>query len=362
MLIPKKEVILRYVKLVDELPEGQQRKEAKMKLAAMVKNFKNYAKPPYVTGSSKGDYGKMQDFARKAPLHEEDWRDAALQAYLISNTAYHLSRYHPKSKLEDVEAEEINNLIRDDFNVQEEKMDKIGVLANDKDGEVSFARSYKQAADDILIGHRNTIAGFNEELQMERQYMQQNCYNPQFYWISQNQLNQQACVQQSMYYQQQIMGDMAYAQSPEYMSNIYSQVQGTMGMSSQWAAIEAARNKAYGINPRSVASNLSADPRAYRNPTYSDMMQQQFARSQGQFPLNGLDNSYAAYLQQQAIQRGQQFGWQQQGWGQQGWGQQGWGQQPAWGQQGWGQQGWGQQGLWANPNANFQFRSNIGWR
>jgi hypothetical protein len=324
VILPKKKQILELAEKLDNMPDGKARKEAQKQLNAMTKALRKLAI------FKQSDYETMQDFAKKAPLHEEDWRNAALQAYLIGNIAHNVSRYNPayakKHKLENVDTVEVNELIKDAYNYEQEKMDKIGELANDKDGRVSYAREYKEQADNIRISHANTIATFQEDMAIEQQYynqmVQQGQCPPlqQAMQMGQYQINH-SC-NESLGYLQSSSGDMQYVQSPDYMNNMYGQIESTMGMSQTWASIEAQRNAAYGIDPRAYAGNQSVNPAAFRTPTYSTQMQEQYNRMRNGsnvYPANpnnsAMSNAYALQLQQQALANQQQFG--QQTWGQQ---------------------------------------------
>lgn len=322
VILPKKKQILALAEKIDGMEDGTARKNAKAQLNAMTKGLRKLAI------FKQSDFDKMKSFARKAPLHEEDWRNAALQAYLIGNIAHNVSRYNPayakKHKLEDIAPSELNEVIQDSYNYELEKMDKIGELANDREGNVSHARSFKEAADNIRISHANTISTFQEDLQMEQQYYNQLVQRgdcpplQQAMQMGQYQINYNC--NESIGYLESISDDMQYVQSPDYMNNIYGQIQSTIGMSQEWATIEAERNKAYGIDPRAYAGNQSVDPRALRRPTYSQTMEDQYNRMRNGsnvYPANpnnsALSNAYGLQLQREALMRQQsgQYNWGQ---------------------------------------------------
>ncbi len=297
---PKRKAIEAQIRLVDSLPNGQQRKKAQKKLIAMTKDLEAYNKKPYLTGK---DYENMLSFIKKAPLKESQWRKAALKLFASQNTAFHMSRYNPTKakarKLEDIPVDETLALIQNDIDEEEAKIKKIGVLANDTKGEVSYAANYRARAEGVMINHSNKLKSLQEEYMHERQYEMQNCYNAQAGMWG---LVQQNCIKTSKMYQSEIMNDHAYFSSQQYVQKAVSpRVQDYMGQSNMWAELEAQRNKAYEIQPRQQATRLGVDPYIYNDPRYSQMMQKTWDRNNTQ---NGYD-MFAQMLQMQALQRQQ---------------------------------------------------------
>ncbi len=303
IVLPKRKELEAKVRKIDSLPEGDKRNREKAKLASLALELVKLTKSPYLASA---DYKNMISFVKKSPLHKEKWRDAALKLYAVNNTAYHFSRYHPKLakkyKLENVSAEDAVVYIKQDVNTQRTKIEKIGALAEDSEGTVSYAQEYKMDAEGVMIDHRNHLQDLKEEYSYAQQYEQQNCYNSQAGMWG---LVQQNCIMQARNNQASIIEEANYLNSQQYMqSSIYPQVQSNMELSSEWATIEAQRNQAYGISARPGGSRLGNNPAAYRGTNYSQMMQQQYDRNG--YLNRGDVSMYSQILQRQALQNQQQ--------------------------------------------------------
>lgn len=248
---------------------------------------------------SLGDYDRMLDFAKKAPLHKKDWRQAALLNYRNNITAYHMSRYHPEyaeeDKLDpDYSLDDTADAIEDAVSEQKVKVKKIGMLASNK--KYSVINEYKQNAADIDYRYQKDLAGIKMAIQEDDYELQTKCDSSR---LPQYAINQVIC-QNIAQHKNELYGNLNYYSSDEYKNTkLAPQYQEQALLAQQYSPYEAARNKAFGIKtPAFIDIN-----RASRVPNYSGTMN--YANT-GQ----GSNDPYARYLQQLALQRQQQ---QQQG-------------------------------------------------
>ena len=311
IILPKQKKIQAQIVYVDGLPSGKKRNAAVKKLNEMVIELTKLVKKPYLTVN---DYKSMQSFIKKAPLKADAWRDAALVLFKSTNTAFHYTRfseplkkkYEKKYEVADASPDEVLIFIEQDTAMQKDRLDKLGVLANDTTGNVSFAHEAKVAAEDIHINHGNELRLLQQELQYEKQYERKTCYNSTGGMWG---LTQQNCIRNSRQIQQDIMSQTSYMNSPQYLQQaVYPQIQTHMALSDEWARIEAERNRVYGISPQPFSSRLQSDPRALMNPQAA----QNFTNDPRFMQSMTQANAQGSVYQQMALQNQQQYSFQNQ--------------------------------------------------
>jgi hypothetical protein len=242
---------------------GKERKALEKRLAVLTDELLGYFKSSEGYIGSK-EYKLMKDFAAKAPLDQESWREAALNYYESHATAVAYARY--KNKKEYVNPRVANKEIDEYFKDEKKIVRMLGELAEDP--EKSHANDYNNKIIDLNKAINYNNQDMNAFIQDEQQYMYETCYNPQMYWIQ----DRQGCANQVMmniqdeqYYNQQMNGQ------------INSRITDFSSQAQMWANIEKVRNGGTGVQPRATNGmyNFSFKPPAstQRN-TSSNMMRQ----------------------------------------------------------------------------------------
>lgn len=269
-------------------------------------------------GVGEKEYKAMTNFKLKAPLHNDDWREAAKSVGEISETVLNLARYHSKiekkypkiaKRIDNLEEyltpEETLDLIGAKLEVREQRLSDLGMLANDPS--YSIAKQHTESAQSLVQNHVSDIYALKEDLQYEQMYARQECMNPRKFWVVQNPALQRNCMMNSQAVMQDIQYDLALFQSPEYMSQVLQpQVRQQQQLASEWSAIEAARNQAYGYTPESTtwANNLNVHPSITNNPAYAQRFQEEYLRRQMLQAGNNPNNVWQQRaLQEQMMQR-----------------------------------------------------------
>lgn len=268
----------------------------------LVKKLISYNKAPYLTSTN---YENMKSFLKKAPLEEETWREAALYLYSSQNTAYHYSRFNSdiRKKNSDLTLQtiaKVNENIKTDVNEQKTELEMLGKLAADP--KKSYRDDYISEGNNIQRSKYENQADLQRFEREEMMYMQQNCLNPQRYWM--RGLIQQQCIQGV---QQNIMAarqDAAYFNQSQDMA-----ARTAYERANYWAQIEAQRN---GGQPQMINPNQMMAPQqfTFNNPGYTSQP--------GQFnPFRQPANMWGMPQQQQwGMPQQQMWGMpQQQQWG-----------------------------------------------
>lgn len=269
IIVPKRRKLENLVAEHDGAPEGRVRKSIRDDIKELVAELEKLIKDPYLT---KGDYANMKSFIKKAPLHEEAWRDAALKLFASNNTVYHYKE--ATKKLNETDTSLANQLITADVQNEREILDNLGRLAEDTDTSVAGeyrakARSLETARDEL----RQSAAMFEKE---EMDYLYNHCYNPNKYWV-----NRQKCAQEvaeNIRINREADQQIYKAMHEEY--NEFAQ------QADYWSGIEQQRDAAYGVSRdgRTTASrqsshnNQNVDQRAFRTPNYQQNYQDFYQR------------------------------------------------------------------------------------
>ena len=239
----------------------------------LTKKLISFNKSPYLTST---DYDNMKSFLKKAPLQKETWREAALYLYSSQNTAYHYSRYNSdiRGKNPDMDiltVAKANDYIKADIAEQKEELNKLGQLAADP--KKSFRDDYIQKGNNIQRSKYENAADLQRFEQQEMMYMQQNCLNPQRYWM--RGLIQQNCVRGV---QQNIMA--AREDAFYFNQSQDAAAKAAYERSNYWAQIEAQRN---GGNPQLVNPAQMMAPQSFNftNPGYTSQPGQPNAWNRG---------------------------------------------------------------------------------
>lgn len=232
VVTPLKAQIAYKVRELDKTTSSKRKKALSDEINNLTAELMEYNKEPFLTAN---DYEKMKDFARKAPLEKQAWRDAAIALYSANNTAYHYSRYNDKVRSNNSDFEEIsitraNKLISSDIADERGELRNLGRLASDPD--TSIAREYAGKADKVKSSQKYNIQNSQRYIQQEQRYAQEHCLNPRKYWI-----NRQKCmneVQQNIQYSQQ--------QTARFNEGLNPTIEFFMQEAQRWAAIERVRN------------------------------------------------------------------------------------------------------------------------
>ena len=226
------------------------------------------------------DYEKMLDFSKKAPLHKADWRFAARNIYKGINTAYHFARYNTKlgKKIQKkkkaagidyslkISPKVAREKMRTDITKEVKRITRLGVLANDSDGSVSYANNHLSEAENVQKSHGRTVQSLQTELNDAYQ-SQYECFNSAAGMWG---LNSTKCLQRSQALQQEIQSDLQYYTHPDYGKYVMNPaIQEQMNLANFWTGVERDRNLAYGITPQARSSRMSDDPRVTQNPNFS---------------------------------------------------------------------------------------------
>ena len=315
IITPKR---IKMEKLVTDLSRTNSKSDRaaiEAEIKEITKELLKLNKSPYITID---DYKKMRSFKPKSPLHEDAWREAALLVFKSNNIAHHYSRFDPKvraqRKLENLSIREVRELVVIDSEKQEEKLDQLGLLASDTTA--SFVDSFKEKT----VAAQKSAQIFNQEsqymIQEEQQYMQNKCFNPQYYWIVNNPITQRNCVMRSQEEISYIQQDTAY-----FNEGIGYAIQDYSQQISMWAPIEAERNAAYGVtNAGNTRTNGRTNRQgqmtreqyemAMRNPQFSQQFQQynpNQAATSTYFDVNGGNQGYQQGFQQRSPAQQFQF-------------------------------------------------------
>ena len=308
VVVPKRKEIEELVKLVATAKDENVKKERQKILNQKVKELIELIRDPYLSMS---DFNKMVDFAKKAPLHKEKWRKAAEYLFKGISTADQFGRFStiigPRIKKKENEAgreyrlglslKEARRAIERNVGEKVRFLDKLGVLANDNTGDVSYAQSEVFKAQEIQISHQRRVSELQQLLSEERQSVNE-CYNPT---IGKFGLWTQACIKRSQERQMQISNDLSYYSNPQYHQHfIQPRMQNHMREASLWAQIEKNKHQAYGTTPQAGLSGHAMDPRAFEDPNFSG----QFGRTYEE----GRRYQEMALMQQLMRQRNYGFG------------------------------------------------------
>lgn len=306
IILPLSDKIATQHKIVKGL-SGKEKEKAQIKLDALVKKLVDYAKTDFF---SVADYDKMLSFSKKAPLHKEEWREAALNSYRGNSLAFHLARFNKvigkdlQKKEKAASREYPLNIsvksalakIKKDVNEQKEKLDKLGVLANDSSGKISFAKEELVKAKKIEQRHQYKIASLGNEMRQE-QKTQRECFmgvSSMMPYLAQK------CAQKSYARMSEIQNDINYYSQPDYRKYVINpQIQNQMNLANQWVGIERDRNLSYGVTSN-YSLNEFVDPRVSNtylppsipfqgNQNWMFMQQQQ---QQQQWPQQNQFNMY----------------------------------------------------------------------
>lgn len=308
---PLKNRILRGADDIANMDDGPEKEKLQKHLNSLIAKLRKYAAKPYLSNS---DYKLMKSFAVKAPLHQDEWREAALITYATTNTAYHLSRYNPayrkKDKsLVDMHISDVQDLMEDHQTEQANEMEQLGVLANDKEGAQSIAAGYEREARMIEYNYQQDLMSLQMDKQQIGRIAMQEC-SPGNYGMSG--LVQSSCMNRYSQIMQMIDYEYQQKSSHDYRNKIYDNMNYYNQLSQQWKPIEAQRNSVYGVDPNVYQYNyqMTAVPEIMRNPNFAQQMQQQYGQFQNSpypvNPNNPMANEYGRYLQQQALLRQQQ--------------------------------------------------------
>ena len=245
--------------LYDDLKRANSRDERagiQMEIDYKIKKLIKYNRAPYVTDT---DRENMKSFAKKAPLQKEAWREAAVTAYSNNITAFNFGKYasadalkeaglpdntieaiksNPKSSITSTEKE-----ISSTVSIEKEYVDQLGELAADP--KKSFAAEYASAATSLQQEQMQLDQALVQHLQQEQMAMQQNCMNPQKYWMTG--LIQQNCIKK---YQESIQAtQMARQQMPQMFQQ---QIAHYNHLASQWQTVEQVRATGKGVQPSAI--------------------------------------------------------------------------------------------------------------
>ena len=298
VVLPKRSQILYQIEKVDTMADGEARDRELAQLEAMVQAYRKYTKEPFMT---KDDYAKMKSFAMKAPLHKELWREAALKYYAVNNSAYHFARYDSelaqKNQMASLSREEVEAQMEMDITEQSEELDKLGILANDKEGRVSFSSQFQEAANEVSLAHEFDLYDLQQKIMNERTQERAKCYNAQAGMWG---INQQVCLLKSAQNEAQYEHEYSMKTSPEYQQMLLERQSPYLNLAQKWSQIEAQRNQVYDIQ-RAPSGQTNIDPRLLRDPRISNQLRSNLNQNYdaNYFLRNNQDASYYGQMMQQ---------------------------------------------------------------
>ncbi|MBD66895.1 MAG: hypothetical protein CME62_16960 [Halobacteriovoraceae bacterium] len=298
IILPLKSKIANKYNQLRSTPRGEARDRLRAELNELTAKLMAYNKAPYLNAA---DYEKMKDFARKAPLEKQAWRDAALVLYTSNNTAFHYSRYNEEVRANNSDMRELsisaaNALIRNFVADERDELADLGRLASNPD--LSIAQEYARGAQTIKRSQQYNIQQHNKFVQEEQQHAYSHCMNPRKYWI-----NRQKCMQEV---QRNIM--LSQHRTQQFNQGLDSTYATQIQQAQRWAQIEAARNG--GQAPSLQMQQQSQSILGFQNQPYQMQQQQnQFAMNPGNYfgqgAMQGGGQSFSFQPQQM------QFGGQQ---------------------------------------------------
>lgn len=309
------DIIVKRRKDIDKLKsqmssmKTEEKKMAQAALDNMIKELTVFMKDPYPATDV---YNKMKSFAKKAPLHKEAWRNAALYAYKTQNTGFHYIRYHSKwgpkfrgqqDKKGEVYAlglspNEVHSLMKNDIAKEETKLNRLGSLASDETGSLSYANQYLEKAEDVQLDYQYKMQDLQSELMEARQDVAE-CYNSAAGMWG---FLRQDCVEKNNNLQREIFSDIQYYGSEDYQQNVLNlAIQEQMNQANYWAGIERDRNSAYGITPAPRRSRTTQDMLTQKTPDFSNRLQENWLMQQE--------------MQRQALQKQWSDNYTNMGWG-----------------------------------------------
>lgn len=201
-------------------------------LSELTAELMGYYKGKYLTLK---EYELMKSFTAKAPLEQEEWRQAAKNYYEGNAIGLAYARYNKKyresKKLSLIRPNQADKEVDGYYKTESKMIDMLGELAEDP--KKSHAKTYNNQIIDLNKQMQLNSQDFNAFVQDEQQYMYETCYNQSFYWMVDRQgcaNNIMANIQEEQYYYQDVN------QSLNQMSSNYSE------KANMWAAIEAQRN------------------------------------------------------------------------------------------------------------------------
>lgn len=288
IIIPTKKKIAKLYAEMGKMTDKNNIKRHQAKIDELVENLREYSGKKYFNSKA---YKRMKSFAEKAPLHKEEWITAAATAYRIINTAFNYDRFHSKldkrlkkkikdGKIDydvDLSPSEANKEITKQMKKEVELLEKFHELANDEDGEKSYANEYLAEAEDVQVRHQIRLEDLQDEL-YEAKEARYECYNSSigFYGFL-----SQSCEEDNYYLQQEIMNDIDYYSHPDYQQYVLGPtIQETMNKANFWAGVERDRNLAYDVTPPTRVSRFARDRDSYRRPNFSGNFADQYLRNQ----------------------------------------------------------------------------------
>ena len=307
-----------------------------------LKKLVQYVRAPYITDA---DQERMKSFAKKAPLQKDSWREAAVLAYANNITAFNFGKYGSDDALKEagLNADTVAAIkaspktsvlstikeIEDTVAIEREFIEQLGGLAADP--KKSYAAEYSAAATSLQQEQAQLDQALVQHMQQQQMEMQQECLNPQKYWVTG--LIQRNCVQR---YQQSIQDAQLARQAAPQM--FQERIQHYNSLATQWGQIESVRATGKGVqpNPRDIFQQQQQQqtmPQFSFQPWQGQNQQQMPGQyPQQQYPQQQFQQPGFQYQQQYQMNAGRMPGNYQSPYGQQGYPQRGY-PQPGYQQQ-----------------------------
>lgn len=260
LIQPKRKKIAKLYEQIRKMKKGSERSRAIKLLNRRVNELVKLAKAPYVNGDN---YDAMIDFAKKSPLHEEEWRSAALTLFTANTTAYNYERYRKGSELPEARPAAVNREVNAAIREEKKDIQMRGEVASNPNK--SYAAEYAAKSQNYIKAQSDNLVQLQQYTAQEYQRAQNYCMDPRKYW-----LNRQRCIAEA---QQRV----AYAGEDvtNYNRGLDVKISALNQKSSYWGGLEAqkwgsSRPSVSSVNPGNgqvpAAYNFTFDPGKYRVP------------------------------------------------------------------------------------------------